>query len=71
MPFKKLVCFLLGMIKESSQNALERFFLKTDEVIPLSQQAFSEARQNIRWEALRELFDTTVEALYQGEIQRL
>jgi hypothetical protein len=26
MPFKKLIWFMLGMVKESSQNALERFF---------------------------------------------
>jgi hypothetical protein len=33
MPFKKLMWFMLGMVKESSQNALERFFpkIKTDQ----------------------------------------
>jgi hypothetical protein len=33
MPFKKLMYFLLSMIKESSQNALERYFAKAGEVI--------------------------------------
>jgi hypothetical protein len=31
MPFKKLILFMLGMVKESSQNALERFFPKLKE----------------------------------------
>jgi hypothetical protein len=69
MPFKKLIYFLLSMIKESSQNALERFFEKIGENIYLSQQAFSEARQKLKWEAW-ELFDITVEVPYQGEIER-
>jgi hypothetical protein len=70
MPFKKLVYFLLSMIKESSQNALERYFAKAGEVIHMSQQAFSEARKKLRWEGLRELFEVTVETIYQGEIKR-
>jgi hypothetical protein len=70
MPFKKLVYFLLSMIKETSQNALERYFLKTGEVIRMTRQVFSEARQKIKWEALRELFEATVEAMYGGEIKR-
>jgi hypothetical protein len=70
MPFKKLVYFLLSMIKESSQNALERYFAKAGEVIHMSQQAFSEARKKLKWEGLRELFEVTVETMYQGVIKR-
>lgn len=33
MPFKKLLCFLLSMTKERSQNAPERYFAKAGEVI--------------------------------------
>jgi hypothetical protein len=58
MPFKKLVCFLLSMIKESSQNAPERYFAKAGEVIYMSQQAFSEARKKLKWEG-GELFGDT------------
>jgi hypothetical protein len=58
------------MIKESSQNALERYFAKAGEAIHMSQQAFSEARKKLRWEAFRELFEATVEAAYQGVIKR-
>jgi hypothetical protein len=70
MPFKKLIYFLLSMIKESSQNALERYFLKLGEDTFMSQQAFSLARQNIRWEALLELFELTVDEAYKLEIKR-
>jgi hypothetical protein len=44
MSFKALIYFLLSMIKESSQNARERYFWKTGEVIRMTQQAFSAAR---------------------------
>ncbi|MDR2095949.1 MAG: transposase [Treponema sp.] len=70
MPFKALIYFLLSMIKESSQNALERYFWKTGEVIRMTRQAFSESRQKIRWEALRELFEAAVTWRYAEEIQR-
>jgi hypothetical protein len=70
MPFKKLIYFLLSMIKESSQNALERYFGKLGEAVQMSQQAFSQARQKLRWQALREIFETTVKAVYGGVINR-
>jgi hypothetical protein len=60
MGFKDLVRFMLSMINESSQNALERFFNKTGKDTSMTQQAFSLARQKIKWEAFRELFDATV-----------
>jgi len=67
------VYFLLSMIHESSQNALERFFAMKGEDIYMSQQAFSLARQKIKWEAFRELYELTVNGHYenyQDEIQR-
>ena len=70
MPFKKLMYFLLSMIKESSQNALERYFEKLGGKIWMSQQAFSLARQHIKWEALLELFELTVNEAYRLEIKR-
>jgi hypothetical protein len=36
----------------------------------MSQQAFSEARKKLRWQAFRELFETTVEEMYRGTIKR-
>jgi hypothetical protein len=40
--------FMLSLVKESSQNALERFFLKIKEAVHTSQQAFSQARQKVK-----------------------
>jgi hypothetical protein len=56
------------MIKASSQNALERYFKKIGEDIYLNQQAFSEVRQKLKREALRELFEITVDVPYQREL---
>jgi hypothetical protein len=71
MGFKKLVYFMLSMIKESTQNALERFFEKNGEETFMTQQAFSLARQKIKWEAFQEMFDFTVTAYYNiNEIVR-
>jgi hypothetical protein len=64
MPFKKLMYFMLSMVKESSQNALERFFPKLKETVHMSQQAFSLARQKIKREAHRELFQSSVRGSY-------
>jgi hypothetical protein len=47
-----------------------RYFLKLGEDIFMSQQAFSLARQNIKWEALLELFELTVDEAYRQEIKR-
>jgi len=57
---------MLSMIKESSQNALERYFAMNGEDISMSQQAFSEARQKIKWEAFREMFDFTATVHYRN-----
>jgi hypothetical protein len=40
MPFKKLMWFMPGMVKESSQNATERFFPKIKEAVHMTQQVF-------------------------------
>jgi len=65
MGFKKLVYFLLSMIKESSQNALERYFGKIGENTFMSQQAFSLTRQKIKWQAFLELFIYSVNTHYR------
>ena len=64
MGFRKLIYFMLNMIRESSQNALERFFMMNGEDTHMTQQAFSLARQKIKWEAFRELFDYGVKVHY-------
>jgi ribosome-associated toxin RatA of RatAB toxin-antitoxin module len=71
MTFKELIYFMLGMVKESSQNALERFFPKVGkEHIHMSQQAFSAARQKITWEAFQELFQAGVTGSYHEEWEK-
>jgi hypothetical protein len=53
------------MIKESSQNALERFFAKNGIKVFMTQQAFSLARQKIKWEAFLILLIFTVNTHYR------
>jgi hypothetical protein len=56
------------MVKESTQNALERVFPQLKkESLHMSQQAFSKARQKIKWEAFEELFRTSVVGSYNEE----
>jgi hypothetical protein len=50
IPSKKLMCFMLSLVKESTQNALERFFPKIKEAVHMTQQAFSLARQKVKAE---------------------
>jgi hypothetical protein len=69
MSFKKLMYFMLSMVKESTQNALERFFPKIKEAIHMSQQAFSQARQKVKWEAFLELFRASVKGSYNETIK--
>jgi hypothetical protein len=69
--FRELICFLLSMINESSQNALERFFPKIGKAeVTVKQQSFSEARQKLKWEAIRELFEYCVKNIYEGYTER-
>jgi hypothetical protein len=68
MTFIEIIYFMLSMVKESTQNALERVFEQLQkEDIQISQQAFSAARQKIKWEAFEELFQTSVVGSYQEE----
>ena len=67
MPFGQMICFMLNIVKQSTQTALDHFFelMKRDEV-HMSQQSFSEARQKLRWEACRALMDMSVSDVYSG-----
>jgi hypothetical protein len=50
MPFKKLICFMFGMVKECSQNALERYFPKIKRATRMSRQASSLTWQKVKAE---------------------
>jgi hypothetical protein len=68
MIFTEIIYFMLSMVKESTQNALERVFPQLrKENLHMSQQAFSAARQKIKWEAFEELFQTSAAGSYQEE----
>ena len=67
MPFPLLVLFMLNMIKSSIQTSLNSFFKELGaENLHMKQQSFSEARQKIKWNALRELFMLIVDYIYKG-----
>ena len=68
MIFTEIIYFMLSLAKESTQNALERVFPQLKkENLHMSQQAFSKARQKIKWEAFEELFQTSVIGSYQED----
>jgi hypothetical protein len=68
MGFNEIIYTMLYMVKESTQNALERVFPQLQkENLHMSQQAFSAARQKINWEAFEELFQASVAGSYQEE----
>jgi hypothetical protein len=68
MGFTEIIYFMLSMVKESTQNALERAFPQLQkENLFMSQQAFSAARQKIKWEAFEELFQASVVGSYQED----
>ena len=70
MVFKEIIYCLLNKVKESTQNALERALPQLKkENLEMSQQAFSAARQKIKWEAFEELFHASVTGSYQEEIK--
>jgi hypothetical protein len=66
MPLISLIGLMINQIKSSTQTALEHFFDLTGHCeIYVSQQAFSKARQNLRWEACRYLMDQTIYSIYE------
>ena len=65
MPFAHMVCFMLNMLKQSTQTGLDRFFELVGKYdTHMSQQAFSETRQKLKWEACRELMDASARDVY-------
>jgi len=66
MTFSEIIYFMLSIVKESTQNALERVFPHLQkENLGMNQQALSLARQKIKGEAFEELFQTRVNGSYQ------
>jgi hypothetical protein len=70
MPLPQLTFFLLNKISKSTQNEIEDFFemIKSEET--MTQQAFSEARQKLNWEAVQYIFDESVEWFYECDYEK-
>lgn len=65
MSFPELFVFMLNLVRGSTQICLNRFFknIKGTET-RMAQQSFSEARNKIKWEACRYLYDKTTDEIY-------
>lgn len=70
MPFCDIVYFMFSSARRPLQTELEKYFLQKGSD-PVSRQAFSKTRENIRPEALREINDAVVDKfeLEDGAIQ--
>jgi hypothetical protein len=67
MPLAALIIFMLNNVKQTTNVALNRFFAFMQERIkPVTAQAFSKARKNLRPEAIILLGDTVLKAIYDG-----
>jgi hypothetical protein len=67
LPFQLLMLFMLNMVRSSIQTCLDRFFeMIGQEDVSMTQQAFSEARQKIKWQAFQYLFKSLVDLIYTG-----
>jgi len=71
MSFVKIITFILNFLSKSLQIELDKYFEITGEEGSISQQAFSKARQHIKPEAFKTLFEmTSEEVVSSGEISR-
>ena len=66
MPFTDMIVFMLNGVKTSIQTCLDRFFERIGkEDVHMSQQAFSQAREKVHWEAFKDLSPPLVNAIYE------
>ena len=69
MNFQKAVYFLLNMLNESTQVALNRYFKNIGEETHMSQQAFSKTRSHFDHSTFEKMFCRIVEMQYSGEYE--
>jgi hypothetical protein len=67
LTFNIMFCLLINLIRSSIQCSMNGFWdiFNFEESASATQQAFSKARQNIRWEACKALLDDTVKFFYE------
>jgi hypothetical protein len=70
MSFSDILFFILTMAKQTTQKALDKFLPELKTAREMTQQAFSLARQKIKWEAFEELFVKSADASYEEEWER-
>ena len=63
MTFVGLITFITNFLSKSLQAELDHYFKQTGNESRISQQAFSKARQKIKPEAFKHLFETTVRGM--------
>lgn len=63
--FEGIVMFILGCARNTLQGALNTYIEKTGKMITYTKQAFSKARQRIKPEAFKEIFDLTPRYIYK------
>jgi hypothetical protein len=65
-----MFAILINLVKCSSQKAIDHYIDNVENTktkVRFSQQAFSKARQNLRWESCKMLADKTVDYIYEHE----
>jgi hypothetical protein len=65
LSFVGIFGLLINLIRTSTQTALDRFFDIIGDTRYISQQAFSKARQKIRWQSCQYLMREMVKRIYQ------
>ena len=66
LPLSTMIYQMLNMMKQSTQVSLDRFFeLANKDSVSVTQQAFSKARQKLRWEAICFLNEDLVKFTYE------
>lgn len=63
MTFVGIITFITNFLSQSLQTELDRYFKQTGNEGRISQQAFSKARQKIKPEAFKHLFEITVKGM--------
>jgi hypothetical protein len=66
LSFPNLIYFMLTLLRQSTQTALDRYFDKLGIDDSMSQQAFSKARHKISFEPFQQLFEMTAKLPYEG-----
>jgi hypothetical protein len=65
LDFKTMMLQTMKLVKKSMQIEINNLFDELNKETVVSKQAFSKARQKIRWEAFKELYEETVDTAFK------